>query len=89
MSDKNMSRKSVLDRLNMNMLDDIEIVGEEVKESTDDSIMVMEKRTSTTNSIKVNLERSCVCTCGNMVTRPPISAIGNFRLMCLQHQYET
>ena len=57
MSDKNMSRKSVLDRLNMNMLDDIEIVGEEVKESTDDSTMVMEKRTSTTKSIKVNLER--------------------------------
>ena len=37
MNDNNMSRKSVLDRLNMNMLDDIEIVGEEVKESTDDS----------------------------------------------------
>ena len=37
MSDKNMSRKSVLDRLNMNMLDDIEIVEEEVKESVNDS----------------------------------------------------
>ena len=60
MNDNNMSRKSVLDRLNMDMLDDIEIVGEEVKESTDDSTkkdLVMEKRTSTTKSIKVNLER--------------------------------
>ena len=60
MNDNNMSRKSVLDRLNMDMLDDIEILGEGVKESTDDSTkkdLVMEQRTSTTKSIKVNLER--------------------------------
>ena len=60
MSGNNMSRKSVLGRLNMDMLDGIEIVGEEVTESTDDSTkkdLVMEKRTSTTKSIKVNLER--------------------------------
>ena len=36
-SNNNMSRKSVLDRLNKDMLDDIEIVEEEVKESVNDS----------------------------------------------------
>ena len=35
MNDNNMSRKSVLDRLNMDMLDDIDIVEEEVKEITE------------------------------------------------------
>ena len=62
MSDNNMSRQSVLDRLNMVMLDDIKIVEEEVKDCTDYSIkkdLVMvksctEKRISTTKSIKVH-----------------------------------
>ena len=64
MSDNNVTRKTVLDRLNEDNLDDIRVVEEEVHESTEDigeeNLEMLKRVSPSKKSLKVIVEISII-----------------------------